>query len=125
MSLVTITGISKSHGAQHLFDDVSLQISAGRRIAIVGANGAGKTTLVKLLARLYEPDGGRILVDGSDLADIDPIGWRRRLAVIFQDFERYELPARDNIGFGALSLRNDDEALATAVRLAGAGNIVD
>ncbi|HEV2759427.1 MAG TPA: ATP-binding cassette domain-containing protein, partial [Acidimicrobiales bacterium] len=104
---------------------LTLELPAGRSVAIVGANGAGKTTLVKLLARLYEPDSGRILVDGTDLADLDPAGWRRRLAVIFQDFERYELPARDNIGFGALSLRADDAALATAVRLAGATDVVE
>ena len=104
---------------------LTLELPAGRSVAIVGANGAGKTTLVKLLARLYEPQSGRITVDGTDLADIDPIGWRQRLAVIFQDFERYELPARDNIGFGALPLRSDDAALATAVRLAGATDVVD
>ena len=103
---------------------LTLDLPAGRSIAIVGANGAGKTTLVKLLARLYEPDSGRITVDGTDLADLDPAGWRRRLAVIFQDFERYELPARDNLGFGSLALRDDDEALATAVRRAGAEDVV-
>ncbi|HEV2759294.1 MAG TPA: ATP-binding cassette domain-containing protein, partial [Acidimicrobiales bacterium] len=103
---------------------LTLELPAGRSVAIVGANGAGKTTLVKLLARLYEPDSGRILFDGADLADLDPAAWRRRLAVIFQDFERYELTARDNIGFGALSLRADDAALATAVRLAGATDVV-
>jgi ABC-type multidrug transport system fused ATPase/permease subunit len=103
---------------------LTLELPAGRSVAIVGANGAGKTTLVKLLARLYEPDAGRITVDGTDLADLDPAGWRRRLAVIFQDFERYELPARDNIGFGALPLRGDDAAVATAVRRAGAEDVV-
>jgi ATP-binding cassette subfamily B protein len=103
---------------------LSLDLPAGRSIAIVGANGAGKTTLVKLLARLYEPDRGRITVDGTDLADLDPAGWRRRLAVIFQDFERYELPARDNLGFGSLGLRDDEKALAAAVRRAGAEDLV-
>ncbi len=103
---------------------LTLELPAGRSVAIVGANGAGKTTLVKLLARLYEPDAGRITVDGVDLADLDPGGWRRRLAVIFQDFERYELPARDNIGFGALGLRGDDAAVSSAVRRAGAEDVV-
>ncbi len=104
---------------------VTLDLPAGRSIALVGPNGAGKTTLVKLLARLYEPGSGRILVDGTDLADLDPGEWRTRLAVIFQDFEHYELPARDNIGFGALALRDDDRAVASAVRLAGASEVVD
>jgi len=103
---------------------LTLDLPAGRSVAIVGANGAGKTTLVKLLARLYEPDSGRITVDGTDLAALDPGSWRRRLAVIFQDFERYELPARDNVGFGALGLRDDDAALATAVDRAGAADVV-
>ena len=104
---------------------LTLELPAGSSVAIVGSNGAGKTTLVKLLARLYEPDSGRIVVDGIDLADLDPAGWRRRLAVIFQDFERYELPARDNIGFGALALRHDGLAVATAVGRAGATEVVE
>jgi ATP-binding cassette subfamily B protein len=103
---------------------LTLDLPAGRSVAIVGANGAGKTTLVKLLARLYEPDAGRITVDGVDIAGLDPAAWRRRLAVIFQDFERYELPARDNIGFGALELRGDDTAIAAAVARAGAAEVV-
>ncbi|MGH9223121.1 MAG: ABC transporter ATP-binding protein, partial [Acidimicrobiales bacterium] len=103
---------------------VDLELPAGRSVAIVGDNGAGKTTLVKLLARLHEPDEGRILVDGVDLRDLDPVAWRRRLAVIFQDFVRYELPARDNIGFGALDLRHDDGALAAAIHQAGATEVV-
>ncbi|MDQ4091435.1 MAG: ABC transporter ATP-binding protein, partial [Actinomycetota bacterium] len=103
---------------------LTLDLPAGRSVAIVGANGAGKTTLVKLLARLYEPDAGRITVDGVDIADLDPAAWRRRLAVIFQDFERYELPARDNIGFGALDLRGDDAAIAAAVARAGAADVL-
>ncbi|MDQ4069924.1 MAG: ATP-binding cassette domain-containing protein, partial [Actinomycetota bacterium] len=104
---------------------VTLELPAGQAIALVGPNGTGKTTLVKLLAGLYEPDRGRIVVDGTDLADLDLAAWRKRLAVIFQDFERYELPARDNVGFGALPLRDDELALARAVRLAGASSIVD
>ncbi|HEX2048938.1 MAG TPA: ABC transporter ATP-binding protein [Acidimicrobiales bacterium] len=105
--------------------EVTFELPAGRSVALVGPNGAGKTTLVKLLAGLYEPDAGRIVVDGTDLADLQPDSWRRQLAVIFQDFERYELPARDNVGFGALGLRDDDPALAAAARRAGAGAVVD
>ena len=103
---------------------LTLDLPAGSSVAIVGTNGAGKTTLVKLLARLYEPDAGRVTVDGIDLADLDPSSWRRRLAVIFQDFERYELPARDNIGFGAPSLRHDEGVLAAAIARAGAADVV-
>ena len=118
-------GFTYPGGERPALQGVTLELPAGRSIALGGPNGAGKTTLVKLLARLYEPDAGRILVDGTDLTEVDTESWRRQLAVIFQDFERYELPARDNVGFGALGLRDDDRALATAVRLAGATAVVE
>ncbi|MDP1807719.1 MAG: ATP-binding cassette domain-containing protein, partial [Acidimicrobiales bacterium] len=70
-------------------------------------NGAGKTTLVKLLAGLYEPEAGEITVDGVTLDELDLQSWRRQLAVIFQDFVRYELSAADNVGFGGPSVARD------------------
>ena len=88
---------------REVFAGLDLTIAAGRSLAIVGGNGAGKTTLVKLLARLHEPQAGTISVDGTPLDDFDPVAWRRRLAVIFQDFVRYELPAADNVGFGGVT----------------------
>jgi hypothetical protein len=97
-----------------VFSDLDLTIAAGRNLAVVGDNGAGKTTLIKLLARLYEPTAGRITVDGIDLADLDIRGWQRRVAAIFQDFVRYELPATDNVGFGAVERRADRAALVEA-----------
>jgi ATP-binding cassette subfamily B protein len=81
---------------------LELRITAGTSLAVVGLNGAGKTTLVKLLTGLNHPTAGRIEVDGVDLAALDLVSWRRQLAVIFQDFLRYEMPLRDNIGFGAI-----------------------
>lgn len=84
-----------------VYAGLDLTIEAGRSLAIVGVNGAGKTTLVKLLARLYDPTEGRITVDGVPLTDIDPHDWQPRVAAIFQDFVRYELPAHDNVAFGA------------------------
>ncbi|MGH9149727.1 MAG: ATP-binding cassette domain-containing protein, partial [Acidimicrobiales bacterium] len=78
-------------GERPVLDGLDLTIPAGSSLAVVGANGAGKTTLVKLLGRLYEPGAGRVVVDGVPLADLDPAAWRARLAVIFQDFARYEL----------------------------------
>jgi ATP-binding cassette subfamily B protein len=80
---------------------LDLVIPAGRSLAVVGENGAGKTTLVKLLARLYDPTAGRIVVDGVDLRDIDAAAWQRRVAAVFQDFVRYPLTAAENVGFGA------------------------
>lgn len=79
---------------------LDLTIPAGRTTAIVGVNGSGKSTLVKLLARLHEPDEGRISVDGRDLGDLDPAEWRDRIAVVFQDFVRYPATLADNIAFG-------------------------
>ncbi|KAA2265781.1 ABC transporter ATP-binding protein [Solihabitans fulvus] len=104
---------------------LDLEIPAGRSLAIVGENGTGKTTLVKLLARLYDRTGGRILVDGVDLVRIDPQQWSHRIAAIFQDFVQYHLTAAANVGFGALELAEDREALATAARRAGALEIIE
>ena len=80
--------------------ELDLEFPAGTSTAIVGLNGAGKTTLVKLLSRLYEPTGGRISVDGAALEELDVRSWQRRLAVIYQDYVRYELDAAANIGLG-------------------------
>jgi ATP-binding cassette subfamily B protein len=107
-----------------VFAGLDLTIAAGRSLAIVGGNGAGKTTLVKLLARLYEPQAGTISVDGTPLDDFDPVAWRRRLAVIFQDFVRYELPAADNVAFGGVSLLGDQDRLEAAATRAGALDVV-
>jgi len=105
--------------------DLDLFIPAGKSLAIVGPNGAGKTTLVKLLAGLYEPTAGRITVDGADLRQLDPQGWQRQIAVIFQDFVRYDLPARENVGFGAVSRLGDTAALAKAAAKAGALAVIE
>jgi ATP-binding cassette, subfamily B, bacterial len=99
-------------------DDVSLTVRAGEVVALVGENGSGKTTLAKLLAGLYRPDAGRISWDGVDVETIDPAGLRRSIAVIFQDFARFHLRARDNIGFG-------DVERYTGATLAGADHDVD
>src|SRR3954447_4886969 len=104
---------------------LDLTIEAGKSLAIVGLNGAGKTTLVKLLARLYEPQSGRIAVDGRALTDYAVQSWRRRVAAIFQDFVHYELPVRDNVGFGAVELLHDDERVRSALDRAGALDLVD
>ena len=96
-----------------------LTIPAGSSLAIVGSNGAGKTTLAKLLCRLYDPQAGGIEVDGVDLRELDLAGWRARLAAVFQDFVRFELPLRDNV---APAGAPDDEVRA-ALASAGAGDL--
>lgn len=110
-----------------VYEELDLCIEAGQSLAIVGLNGAGKTTLIKLLTGLEIPQAGRITVDGIDLADLDPITWRQAVAAIFQDFVRYELPARDNIGFGAVELLADkalEQHITTVARRAGADRIL-
>ncbi|MFJ5987012.1 ABC transporter ATP-binding protein [Lentzea sp. NPDC092896] len=105
--------------------ELDLVIPAGQSLAIVGDNGAGKTSLVKLLAGFYEPTGGKISVDGTDLASLDPEAWRRRVAVLFQDFTRYHLPVRDNIGLGAPEHAGDEDMLRRAAARAGIGDLVE
>jgi ATP-binding cassette, subfamily B, bacterial len=83
-----------------VLEGFDLTIPAGSSLAIVGQNGAGKTTLAKLLCRLYDPQSGAIEVDGVDLRDLDVDSWRSRVAAVFQDFIRFELPLRDNVAPG-------------------------
>ena len=112
-------------GAERLvLDDVSLTLPAGAVVAIVGENGAGKTTLVKLLAKLYEPGAGRILVDGVDLARLPAEQWRERLAGAFQDFFRFELQARHSVGVGDVARIENEPAVVQAVERAGADDVV-
>jgi ATP-binding cassette subfamily B protein len=108
-----------------VLDDVSLDLPAGAVVAVVGENGAGKTTLVKLLARLYDPDSGRIEVDGVDLATMSVPQWRSRLAGAFQDFFRFELRALDSVGVGDLPRLGDRPATETAVVRAGADEVIE
>jgi len=108
-----------------VLDDVSVELPAGAVIAVVGENGAGKSTLVKLLCKLYEPSSGRILVDGAPLARMPADGWRSRLAGAFQDFFRFELPARHSVGVGDEPRMDHAPAVDAAVERAGAGDLVD
>jgi ATP-binding cassette, subfamily B, bacterial len=99
---------------------VSLEIDAGEVVALVGENGSGKTTLAKIVAGLYRPQAGRVLWDGVDVADVDQDELRESIAVIFQDFQRYLLPARENIGMGRHARIDDVEAIVTAAERADA-----
>ncbi|MGW7050451.1 ABC transporter ATP-binding protein [Streptomyces sp. NPDC054887] len=108
-----------------VLDGVSFTLPAGECVALVGQNGAGKTTLVKLLTRLYEPTGGQILIDDVPIEEYDLDDLQRHMGVIFQDFIRYELPVRDNIGFGRVEAREDTARIAEAARAGGASAIVE
>ena len=96
-------------------DNVDLYLPAGTTVAFVGENGAGKSTLVKLLARLYDPTAGEVLIDGVPLTDISPAAWRRRISAGFQDFARLEFLASDSIGVGDLEAREDRTIIDSAV----------
>jgi ATP-binding cassette, subfamily B, bacterial len=93
---------------------LSFTLNAGEVLALVGENGAGKTTLVKLLTRLYDPDEGRILLDGYDLREYDLNALRGNMGVIFQDFVRYNLNAGDNIAVGKIAARDDQDRIERA-----------
>jgi ATP-binding cassette, subfamily B, bacterial len=111
-----VDGVSFTYptGTQPVLHEVSLTVHAGEVVALVGENGSGKTTLAKLLAGLYEPQTGTIRWDGADVRDLDPDGLRRSVAVIFQDFVRFHLRARDNIGLGRVEAADDLPAIRAA-----------
>jgi ATP-binding cassette, subfamily B, bacterial len=105
-----------------VLSNLDLTVQAGTSLAIVGQNGAGKTTLAKLLCRLYDPTTGAINVDGVDLRSLDPGGWRRRIAAVFQDFVRFELSLRENVD--PTREASDDDIRAALVD-AGAANLAE
>src|SRR5262249_42162258 len=98
-----------------------LTIPTGSSLAIVGQNGAGKTTLAKLLCRLYDPQAGAIGVDGGDLRALALDGWRSRVAAVFQDFIRFELPLRDNVAPAGAP----DDVIRAVLADAGAASLAD
>ena len=107
-----------------VLDDLSLELPAGSVVAVVGENGAGKSTLVKLLARLYEPSRGAIMLDDTPLARVPADAWRQRLAGAFQDFVRFEFRARHTVGLGDVPRLDDEPAVTRAVDRAGASDVV-
>jgi ATP-binding cassette subfamily B protein len=108
-----------------VLDGVDLTIRAGQSLAIVGENGAGKTTLVNLLCGFYEPTGGRITVDGVDLAEIDKRAWQRRFAAVFQEFAKYPLTLRENVVLGNPGRAADYETRIRAGQRAGIMELVE
>ena len=97
-----------------------LEIPKGKVVALVGHNGAGKSTLIKLLCRFYDPDEGRILLDGVDLRALDQDALRRQIAVLFQDPVHYHASVRENIAFGDLEGLSDQARVWQAAQDAGA-----
>ncbi|MBM3606768.1 MAG: ABC transporter ATP-binding protein [Alphaproteobacteria bacterium] len=104
--------------------NMTLELRAGETVALVGENGAGKTTIVKLLARLYDPDEGRILLDGHDLRDYDLDQLRGTVGVIFQDFVRYAVTAAENIAIGRIEARDDRPRIVASAERALADQVI-
>ena len=111
---------SEKWAVRHL----SFELPAGQVVALVGENGAGKTTIVKLLTRLYDPDEGRILLDGRDVREYDVDALRANIGVIFQDFVRYDLTAADNIAVGRIAARNDRPEIERAAERGRADEVI-
>jgi ATP-binding cassette subfamily B protein len=105
--------------------NVSFSIAPGETVAIVGHNGAGKTTLVKLLARLYDPQEGQVLIDGHDLREYDPDELRNEFGVLFQDYVTYQFSARENIGIGRIERLDDAPAITSAAVKSGASTVIE
>ncbi|WP_181391445.1 ABC transporter ATP-binding protein [Methanospirillum stamsii] len=107
---------------ENVLSEVSFQIRKGEIIALVGENGAGKSSIVKLLALLYHPDRGKILVDGIDIRSFDPIGWRKHIAILFQDYSSYQLTVEENIRLG--DLNHPGRVVETAAKKADADTFI-
>lgn len=124
--LLQIESLSAGYGELLALHDATMEVRKAEIVALVGSNGAGKTTLAKLLCRLYDPQSGAIEVDGVDLRELSLESWRARIAAVFQDFIRFELPLRDNVAPSGAS----DEAVlrslqaAEAVGLAGLDTVL-
>jgi ATP-binding cassette subfamily B protein len=123
---LSVEGVTFSYptGGEPALRGVSMEVEAGEVVALVGENGSGKTTLAKLLAGLYHPAEGAIRWDGTDVSTVDPDGMRERIAVIFQDFERFHLSAAENIGLGRIAAMDDRDAIEAAGRQAGADEFI-
>ncbi|MBV8865548.1 MAG: ATP-binding cassette domain-containing protein, partial [Acidobacteriaceae bacterium] len=108
-----------------ILDGLNFRLEPGERIALIGQNGQGKTTIVKLMTRLYDPTAGRILLDGVDLRDYKIEDLCREIGVIFQDFMRYEMTARENIAVGRIEFEHDDHRIHAAAEKSLADGVID
>ena len=109
-------GFAYPGSTRMVVDHINFRLEPREKIALIGENGAGKTTLVKLLARLYDPTAGQILLDGTDLRDYNVEDLRKEIGVIFQDYMRYELLAKENIGFGKIEALTDQDRIESAAQ---------
>ncbi len=110
---------------REILRNVTFRVKAGERVAFVGENGAGKSTIIKLLCGLYEPTAGRVMIGGENVRDLSDSLRRDMLAVVFQDFQGYELTLRENVAFGDIGKLSRDELLMDALRLADAAELAE
>lgn len=118
-------GFKYQNQERYAIKNLSFTLHKGEKLALVGENGAGKTTLVKLLARLYDPTEGRILLDGHDLREYNPTQLRNLIGVIFQDFVKFELSASENIAVGNIAERENKELITEAATKSLANDVVE
>jgi ATP-binding cassette subfamily B protein len=117
-------GFRYPSGGKRVLDDINLTVRPGEHIALVGENGAGKTTLIKLLCRLYDVTEGTITVDGIDLRNFYLADLRKQISVVFQDYGRYQVTARDNVWFGDTDLPPNHGRIFEAARQAGVHDVI-
>jgi ATP-binding cassette subfamily B protein len=110
--------------SRRILSNFNFTLRPNERVALIGENGQGKTTVVKLITRLYDPSEGQILLDGIDLRDYDLADLHSEIGVIFQDFMRYEMTARDNIAVGRVEVSHTPEQIAFAAEKSLAGGVV-
>jgi len=106
-------------------EGLNLEVRPGQIVALVGENGSGKTSLIKLMTRLYDPNNGRITLDGTDIREFDPVAYRKLFSVIFQDYSRYADTVRENIRFGDISKAANDTEIEEAAKKAGADSFIE
>lgn len=118
--------VSFTYGSSEkvVLQDVSFRLETVERLALIGENGAGKTTLIKLISRLYDPTAGRILLDGIDLREYDPADLRKEIGVIFQDYVKYDMLAKENIGVGRIQDFSDQARVEAAAEKSLASDVV-
>jgi ATP-binding cassette subfamily B protein len=118
-------GFAYPNSQDPVLQDVDVVLPAGATVALIGDNGAGKSTLIKLLTGMYRPTSGRITVDGTDLAAIEPIRWRAATTAAFQDFVQFHTTISDGVGAGDLPRIDDRDAVEVALRRADAAALID
>jgi ATP-binding cassette, subfamily B, bacterial len=118
-------GFAYPGSSRMVVQDINFRLYPNEKIALIGENGAGKTTLVKLIARLYDPTAGSILLDGVDLREYDVEDLRKEVGVIFQDYMRYDMFIRENIGFGQVESLLDRDRLERAAAQSMAKDVID